>query len=110
LRLFEWDYDQKPDLEIRYNDLDSLDLVRRVLTDPFEGIGPFCGACEDFGWVITIDVAPTIPLGAVGEALATVWVPCADHAGSWEPEVAGHRWRWVNGTWEPIDTSLPPDE
>jgi len=88
-------------LEVTYTLPDRIAQAQKVIAMPMEeGLDPFCGECEENeDWETKIKCAPTIPLDAVGSAIATFWQPCDEHVHTWQPEVAGHQWRWAGDTW-----------
>lgn len=87
-------------ITIAYERPDPITRAQSVIAAPFQGGEPSCGECQGKnGWDLKIEVAPAIPLDAAGSAIATFWRPCDEHAHTWQPELAGHRWHWAGDTW-----------
>ncbi|HWW53633.1 MAG TPA: hypothetical protein VNY84_07685 [Acidimicrobiales bacterium] len=98
------DIDGTQFLDVTYGVDDRAAAASDALAGAFYEWEPFCVACDDQGWEVTISPSESLPPEVVGKAMALFWVPCDLHASdsdAWCVEMAGTDWRWTEGRWGP---------
>jgi hypothetical protein len=91
--------------EVRYDSVDAVACARRVIWRTFDVWTPFCVFCDDWGWVVDVDVSPSLPADILDETLKRIWRPCEDHArrsGDWTVETDDHKYCWRDGHWTDV--------
>ncbi len=98
-----------PSISVDY-EIENWNAMFAAVAFSFFDAVPLClGHDEVDDWSVSFDADPMFSDELVGQALAGIWCPCADHKNSPEAlvlrDVAGHDWRWVGTTWTPDDAT-----
>lgn len=101
---YYWDDDNDQRLlRVTYNNFDPIQATSNALSIVLKDFSePFCIACDDLGWQITIEISDEIPSDVVATALAIVWRPCPTHAADpdgWHVDMADRQWQWHGDRW-----------